>query len=223
MFKATRVRVFVIRRWMIMMFLVMLVMTGIIRMMDVQLRPSIAMAARAIALRTATEALNGAVTEQLAEDAEASRIVHIVRDKQGELQTAEFDFASVTRLQTAATARAEKQLHNLGEETLYLPVMQALGGSWFAAFGPRLPVHVVMLGTAHSSVVADVKSVGINQTVHILYLDLTADVRVVAPLVAQPATVHVRVPVAYVVFAGEVPKTYMSPGLYPFPALSHGS
>jgi hypothetical protein len=44
--------------------------------------------------------------------------------------------------------------------------------------------------------------------VHILYLQLNAEVQVVAPLVAQPVSVQSRVPLAYVVFNGQVPNTY---------------
>ena len=196
---------------MFMMVLVTLVVLSLgFLLLDLKIRPVVVVAARALATREATEALNQAVTEEIAHDADYDRIVEIDKTPDGRTQVARFNFASVTELQAAATQRAQDNLRALSADSIQLPLGQALAGPLIGNAGPRLPIHLYLLGTAHSSVTTDVKSVGVNQTVHILYLDLSAQVNVVAPLVTTPITIQSRVPIAYVVLAGPVPNTYFN-------------
>jgi sporulation protein YunB len=188
--------------------------------LNVKIRPAIAAGAKAVATRAANAALNKAVTEELARSAAAENIVHYNMNRTGDLKVADFDFAYVTKVQSAATQLAENYLADLSDETLRFPIAQTFGGAVFSTLGPAIPVRVNLVGSAHSSVSVESKSVGINQTVHILYLQLNAEVQVVAPLVAQPVSVQSRVPLAYVVFNGQVPNTFyggwsQSPALPP--------
>jgi len=183
-------------------------------------RPALAAGARALATRAASEALNAAVTEELTQSSEASRILHIDEAPGGTLRMAHFDFASVTRVQSATVAEANVYLDQLAHQTLHLPVVQTLGGALFSSFGPTLPVRVYTLGSVHSSIHLDTQATGINQTVHALYLVVTAEVQVIAPLVAAPVTVRSEVPLAYVVLSGDVPHTYIG-GSLPGPISPH--
>ncbi|GMA51916.1 hypothetical protein GCM10025857_32730 [Alicyclobacillus contaminans] len=178
-----------------------------------RVQPAIAAGARALAIRAANAALSQAVTEELAHSAAAKQIVHYETDSTGGLRIADFDFSAVTRVQAAATEAAEHHLSALASETLSLPLGWTFGGALFSRMGPRLPVRMELVGSAHSAVRVETKTEGINQTVHVLYLDLSADVQVIAPLVAEPVTVSSRTPLAYVVFNGKVPSTMYGAGL----------
>jgi sporulation protein YunB len=186
----------------------------IIHLMDVKLRPTVTAAAKAVATRAAVEALNQALTEELAKSVSYKQLIEVERNKDGDLKSARFNFAAVTKLQSEATSRAEDNLHALEDQTLKLPVAPVLGDSLFANVAPKIPIRITLIGSAHSSVSPEVKSVGINQTVHILYVDLSAEVNVVAPLVSAPVTVHSRVPIAYIVLSGEVPNAVWTPQVF---------
>jgi sporulation protein YunB len=186
---------------------------------NAKIRPSIEAGAKAVATRAASAALNKAVTEELAKSAAAKNMIHYNMNRTGDWKEADFDFAYVTKVQSAATDLAEHYLTDLSDETLRLPISQTFGGALFSNLGPAIPVRVNLIGSAHSSVTVESKSVGINQTVHILYLQLHADVQVVAPLVAQPVSVQSRVPLAYVVFNGQVPNTFYG-GQAPYPPIT---
>lgn len=181
-------------------------------LLDVKVHPIVSATAKAIATRAATEALNEAVTEEIAHDADYNRIVEITDGPDGHPQIARFNFASVTELQSAATQRALLNLRSLSTDSLALPLGQVLAGPLVGNAGPNLPIHLYVVGSAHSSVTTEVKSAGVNQTIHILYLDLSAQVNVVAPLMTAPVAVQSRIPLAYVVIAGPVPNTYLNNG-----------
>lgn len=177
-------------------------------------RPVLSSAARAVAYRAAVDSLNQAVTAELVENADFNRIVHVDRTEHGALRVAHFDFAAVTKLQAAATEHADQALDKLEGETYHVPLTQVVGSSVFSAVGPSLPVHMRLYGSAHSSTVVETKTVGINQTVHVLYLDLNASIYVFAPFLTEPVAVKTRVPIAYVIVAGEVPGTVVNGGGY---------
>lgn len=183
-------------------------LTLVAHLMEVKVRPVVAATARAVATRAATEALNEALSEEVAALADSRRIVHIEKDGRGDIEVAEVDFAAVTALQSAATAHAQEELHKLEHETFPMPIGEVLYGPLFSSIGPRVPVRFTLLGTAHSSIVTQSRTVGINQTVHVIYLDLTAQVNVLTPFTATPTTVTSKMPIAYVVFSGEIPHTY---------------
>ena len=192
------------------LFLMVLIPVFTYWWLDYKVRPVMVMTAKALAMRSATDALSQATTQEIAQLADYGRMVEIEDGPDGRTQVARFNFASVTQLQFAATKRAQAALRNLTLETLKIPSGQVLAGPLAAGVGPGIPVRMYVIGTAHSSIATEVKSVGVNQTVHILYLDLSAQVNVVAPLVATPITVQSRIPIAYVVLAGPVPNTYLN-------------
>lgn len=197
--------------WMTFVLAIMVLILSLVIYADFRVRPMVAASARMIAKRAATEALNEAVTAELAQDVDYEKIVR-VEGKQGSLTAAHFDFAKVTELQSAATERADAALRSLANTTLRLPFAQVVGGSLFTTFTPIVPVRMTLMGDAHSSVQMETRTVGVNQSVHIIYLDISADMSVVSPLVSTPLSITSRIPVAYVVLMGEVPKTYLGKG-----------
>jgi sporulation protein YunB len=195
-------------RWVYVVTCIWIFAAATLILAEVKLRPSISAAAQAVATRAATDALATAVTEEMARETSYSRILHVEKDATGTFNEANFDFPAVIQVQTLAVARANDHLRQLGHESFRIPLLQSVGGALFSSVGPTLPVRTYLVGSAHSSIQAEVKSVGINQTVHMLYLDLTAQVNVVAPLISKPTQVHSRVMLAYVIFNGKVPNTF---------------
>ncbi len=178
--------------------------------LDTRVRPAVAAGAKAVGLRAARTAMNRAIAEELTTDAVVQHIVRTDKVDGADMKTAMFDFAAAAHVQAAVTALAERHLSELEHETLRLPVAQALGGALFSTVGPSVPVKVDMIGSAHATVHVETRTVGINQTVHVLMLDLAADVQVLAPTVVAPAVVEEKVPLAYVVFNGDVPSSYFT-------------
>ncbi len=190
-------------------FVVLATLIGALRLMEVKVRPVVLATGQAIAARAATDALNEALTEQLAVEGDMPPLVQVERDRAGDLSVARFNFGAIAQLQSLVTRRANDDLLKLSRETFRLPVGEVVGGSLFGAVGPQLPVRFTLIGHAQGSVHAQAKTIGINQSVHEVDLELTATVRVLTPLTAAPTTVHAVLPVAYIVFGGSVPNTYL--------------
>lgn len=174
-----------------------------------KIRPPITLRATAVAKKIATDVLNEAVTEPLARAVDKAELVHIVQANPSTGPTiARFDFAAMTALQSEAIARAETQFSRLSTERLYIPMSSIVSGAYLVDPSWRLPVHLTLSGAVQASLRPEIHSIGLNQSVHIIYLDLTAEVTVLGPFFANPATVQTHTPLAYIVMSGHVPQAF---------------
>ncbi|MCY0870300.1 MAG: sporulation protein YunB [Firmicutes bacterium] len=188
------------------------VLVQAVHLLDRSLRPPFMAIATGVARQVATQAINDALTRRIAEDAEYARIVEVDKDANGRVTSAHFNFAEVARIESLTTLRVQHVLARLEERTIYVPALQAMGSAILATLGPSIPIRIQPLGSAQSDVQPVVLSAGVNQTVHILYLHITAQVAVVVPFVTEPVRVETRIPIAYVVFIGAVPQTVVGAG-----------
>ncbi len=181
-----------------------------IQALERSLRPPFMAMATSVAQQLATQAVNDALTKRIAEDAQYAKLVILDKDQSGKVTSAHFNFAEVARIESLTTLRVQHVLMRLEGRTVYVPAMQATGSAILATLGPSIPIRIVPIGYAQSEVEPEVKTAGINQTVHVLYLHISAQVKVVVPFMSQPAKVDTRIPIAYVVFIGTVPQTTWS-------------
>jgi sporulation protein YunB len=63
-------------------------------------------------------------------------------------------------------------------------------------------------GSVNTTYRSDFKSAGINQTRHIIYLDVTINLQVVIPLARNSISTKSSIPIAESIIIGKVPGTY---------------
>ncbi|MCL6454423.1 MAG: sporulation protein YunB [Alicyclobacillus sp.] len=198
--------------WRTLALLCLTLVTAFVVYIDVRVRPALVAASQSVARRAATDALNDALQTAVARAPDDGQILHVEVDANGNLRLASFDFRTVSQVEDAAASQAEAELDRLSESRIPLPVSQSVGGALLSVWSPNLPVRIHLVGSAHVSVRMSADTVGINQSVHALFLDLTAEVQPVAPLVGPAVEVRSSVPLAYVVLNGSVPDTWVGNG-----------
>ncbi len=177
-----------------------------IHYLDHQLRPQIMGMAVGVSRQMASQAITDMLYKRLAKSKDFSQLIVIDHDHSGQIVSAHFDLSKVANIESVTTSEVQNELIQLGRRVLYIPAFQTMGSTLFAMYGPSIPVRIVPLGSVESHVVPEVKSAGINQTVHILNLSVVAQVGVVVPFVTEPVKVSSTVPIAYMVLVGSVPR-----------------
>ncbi|WP_367306121.1 sporulation protein YunB [Alicyclobacillus acidocaldarius] len=180
-----------------------------------RLAPMVRTASASLAARVATEALNEAMGEVLSSYPDGEDLVSIRMERGANGQAfsiVTLDMAKLAKLQSEAIHASETRLQTLRRQTLTLPVLQALSGSILAGYTATVPVSFSLVGAVHARLDADVASKGVNQVVHIVYLELTADVMTMTPLVRSPVHVTARSPVVYIIMSGPVPNVVFPGG-----------
>lgn len=157
----------------------------------------------------ASDAINLAIAEQLSDgEIEYDRIVDIQKDQSGNVTAVQINTQEVNRLKTSVLTRLDEKLSQLSLEQISIPAGSVIWPELFSGKGPSVPVRVLAARTSDADFRSSFSQAGINQTLHII----TVDIQVVITVLTWGGTVEVPVQTSVVaaqtVIVGTVPAAY---------------
>ena len=159
----------------------------------------------------ASAAINDAVQDTLtAEEITYDKLVELEKDTQGNVTAVRSNVAGLNR--TALTARIDENLADLSVEELGIPVGSVVLPELFSGMGPRLVVRVLAVRTSDAAFRNRFSTVGINQTLHQIFIDIHVTVTILSLTGTQEIVVDATVLAAETVIVGNVPSTYIGLG-----------
>lgn len=171
-------------------------------------RPLVAAVADIQAQAVAMDAVNRVVVEKVTRGVSYTDLVRYETDAQGNVTLLQTNTPLVNEIAARAVQALQAELQRMGRRTFYLPLGDFLQNPLVAGVGPGVPVRFVPVGAVTASVQNRFEAAGINQTRHVVALQLQARVRVVVPLVTREVTVTSDLPLAETVITGRVPQSY---------------
>lgn len=174
------------------------------------LKPTILVVAKAEAEQVAVRAIQDAVNDKVAKSVEYKDLISIRTDNRGRVVLMQANTIKINSLAAETILDIQKSLSKLEGKVIPIPVGQALKSQLLAAYGPKIKVTLVPIGTVKVKVADDFQQAGINQTRHRLYLNVYSKVKIVIPLVTENIEVAAQVPIAETIIVGEVPQTYLN-------------
>lgn len=194
-------------------FLLALVLgTALLFFIDSRLAPTILAYAEARARTIATDAINAAVNDKIAISIRYEDLVDFRQDNQGRVVAVRLNTGEINRLASQTTIQVQNSLRSISEDRIRIPLGQALGSQILAGLGPWITVRMKPLGTVQSTVIDRFEQAGINQSRHKIYLQVTATIQVVVPMMSTNVVVTSEVPIAENIILGEVPQVYVGSG-----------
>lgn len=187
--------------------LLVLVPFGII---ESNLQPTILAIAKAEAEQVAVRAIQNAVNEKVAKSVEYKDLIFIRTDNRGRVVLMQANTVKINSLAADTILDIQKNLSMLEGKVIPIPLGQVLKSQLLAAYGPKIKVKLVPIGTVKVKVADDFQQAGINQTRHRLYLNVFSKVKIIIPLVTDNIEVAAQVPIAETIIVGEVPQTYLN-------------
>ncbi|HHY92165.1 MAG TPA: sporulation protein YunB [Firmicutes bacterium] len=189
-------------------FVLLLAMLVVFVIVERNVRPTLLALAQARAKILAVEAINDAVSDELVATVKYQDLIAIQKDTRGRIVLMQPNTVEISRLASKVTTSVQTRLGALRSQQVAIPLGQVLGSSLLANLGPRIKVGLVPIGTVNVNLLNQFSAAGINQTLHQLFLEVTAQVQIVIPLVFSVVEVKSVVPVAQTVIVGEVPQQY---------------
>lgn len=177
---------------------------------DARLRPSLRTLALSKAEVLATLAVNRAVAEGEARAIKYQDLMTVREDGQGRPVLLQPNTGELNRLAARITLDVQEALSRLKRASVRIPIGQVLGSQLLGSWGPEIGVGIMPVGAAAGRIVDSFSVAGINQTRHRISVRVTAEIKVVVPLVAATARVQTDVPLAEAIIMGEVPGVYMN-------------
>lgn len=176
------------------------------------LKPTIREIAEATARWAATEAVNKAIKEKIADSVDYHDLIFVQKDSSGRVVLMQPNIVRINQLASDTTLAVNEALKGLANQRFYIPVGQVLGIQLLANYGPHICVSIYPVGTVKANVFDRFEEAGINQTRHRLYLDIVSQVKVVVPLITSNVKVSEQVPITDTVIVGQVPNFYVNFG-----------
>lgn len=194
------------------LFLVLVIMTFLTMQsfifIEANLREPLMNIAKVRITQMATQAINTAITERIAEETDVKNLIEWTRDHSGKAASLVLNHSEHMRIASDAANVVQRTLNNLQKFPEYIPVGQAFNSAILASFGPDIPVKFVPAGATQINLDIRQKEVGINNVLIEVFIDISVEVSIIIPFDTEPEVVSTEVPITYVLVSGEVPMYY---------------
>lgn len=154
----------------------------------------------------ATDIVNIKSTEVLAKY-EYADLVKIESNETDNTKILKTDVSVINQIASDIAVEVSNQLKNT-EGKIEIPIGAILGNKYLAGAGPKIDIKVIPSGKIETELKTEFESVGINQSVYRIYLELVCDMEILTPYNELQEKVINQVLLVETVIVGEIPETY---------------
>ena len=172
------------------------------------MRPPLMSIAKIRVKQKATEAINKAITDTVAEQTNFEQLVDWRTDNNGKITGFMLNYAEHMRIAADAVQVVQTTLQTMQRMPDYVPLGQALNSAILASFGPDIPIRFVPAGAVQVDLNTRQKDAGINMLLVEVFVRISAEVRIIIPFTTEPETVATEIPISYLLVVGDVPMYY---------------
>lgn len=191
-------------------FLALVLSIAFFRLVAAELRPVIETVSVSRCTNLISTLISSTVDECLSEQQmEYSNFITTETDQNGNIISLSNDPVTSSRFKNLVTARIAEELDRISADDLDIPIGNLTGSIFLAGLGPDIRVKIYTVGEVTVAYSHSFVSAGVNQTLHGVYLEITATVHLLIPGEVIPVTVTDRVCVAETIILGRVPSTYV--------------
>lgn len=178
------------------------------RFIEANLREPLMHIAKVRVRQMATQAINAAIAQRIAEEADVHRLIEWTTDRSGKPTSLVLNHTEHMRIASDTVQVVQATLDNLQKFPERIPLGQALDSAILASFGPDIPVRFVPAGATQVNLNIRQKDAGINMVLVEVYIDISVEVSIIIPFGTDREVLTTEVPVTYVLVAGDVPMYY---------------
>ena len=197
------------RRFLRRALLLLLLLLALFLLIDRNFRPLVFSLAEARSAAMASQVLSGALAEATQDGVTYEDLMNVKMDQNGQVALLSANTKAMNRQATRAGDAALRRLNNMSSERVTVPLGAVLGTTLFSGSGPGVPVSIVPIGSIFTDFATEFEACGINQTRHKVYLQVTANIRIVIPTGAKTTQVSANMLVAESIIVGRVPEGFV--------------
>lgn len=159
-----------------------------------------------------TEAVNEAASIVMCQTVGYTDIIKTEKNAEGDIVLITADPLTVNELARGVVLLVQSRIQQAGEQGISIPIGTMSGITFLSGKGKSIRFKALPVGTASTTFVSDFKSMGINQTLHRISLQVSAEVTLVVPGMDIDVRTVTEIVIAESVIVGKVPDTYLHSG-----------
>lgn len=156
----------------------------------------------------ATQAINTAISERIAQRSDYEKLVDWKTDRQGKITGFMLNYAEHMKITSETINVVSGLLNKMSAFPEHIPLGQALGSAILGSFGPDIPVRLVPAGAAKVDLNTRQQDAGINMILVEVYIRIIAEVAIIIPFDSESELVETEIPISYMLVVGDVPMYY---------------
>ena len=172
--------------------------------------PVISTMSEATVRALAVNAINNASHTVIDESIDYSELVKIDKDENGNINLIQANTVRINRLARDLANMSEKNIEEIKEQTIELPIGAFTGSAVLSGVGPVVNVSLLPIGNVTCDFVSSFDDVGINQTKHSIYIYINTTISIVLPVSSVPVSVSTSILVVENIIVGKVPDVYIN-------------
>lgn len=186
-----------------------LILVGVFLFAEASFRPMIEEINAYECHEAVSRIINDAVLAELDRSgADYSSLVTLSSNGDGEITSVQSNVVNINRLKTNVNERVEREIERLSAMEFRIPVGTLLGLQLLHGKGFTVGMSVMPLGYATTTIVSEFTEAGINQTLHRIIIEISADVDALIPGYQTRVPVKTSIVAAETVIVGRVPDAY---------------
>lgn len=188
---------------------IMLVFSIITVITDIKMRPIIKMVGGDALKNSLSNVLDGAIND-IVDDlgVKYSSMVDIQKDEEGKIIAITLNATCINAYKTEIADKCSDRLSHFNEATVRVPIGSLFDIAIFNGKGFMIESNATIYGFAVTDVISEFESAGINQTRHIIYLEVKASAHAYMGLCYLNETVDETIILVETIIVGEVPESY---------------
>jgi sporulation protein YunB len=172
------------------------------------LRPPLMNVAKIRVKQKATEAINTAINEKIAQGTNFDKLIDWKLDNSGKVTGFMLNYAEHMKIAGDTVKIVQTTLQNMKNIPEHIPLGQAMDSAIIASFGPDIPIRFVPAGAVKVDLNTRQKDAGINMLLVEVYIRIIAEVTIIIPFDTEPEIVSTEIPISYLLVVGDVPMYY---------------
>lgn len=154
--------------------------------------------------------VNAAVTSVLEAEPSFVDMVEYGHDANGDLNSIKINATRVNAVMQRSVQKTQNGLSDMISSGVNIPVGSVSGITFLSGKGPNLNVAVIPVGSVDARLRSEFSEIGINQTIHKIYLSLDSTVKIIIPGAGNTIKSSSEVLLVESVIIGKVPDTYLN-------------
>jgi len=161
-----------------------------------------------------TDAVNKAVLSSLNDTVKYDNLISIEKNSSGEIVFMGCDAVKVNSLSKNIASISQELLSKRIKNGVPIPILAFTGLDFLSGYGKEINLKTISVSSITSDFESKFYSVGINQTLHSIYVLVKAEIFLDMPLSREKRTFETSVLVAENVLVGKVPEIYLGGKLF---------
>ena len=184
------------------------------------INPSLERQSKVIAKRIA-EKYSSEACQEVIQGLKYEDLCKLDKDNDGNVTLMNMNVINVNKVSSEIAIKLQEKLNESDENQIKISMGSLTGNKILAGRGPKIHVKLELMGNVQTSIKSEIKEVGINQSLHKIYLSINSQMSIISPYKDTDEEITTEVLLAESVIIGKIPETYYDlDGLTPEDALN---